>query len=132
MIYTFKQLDPTSRTDPHEDERDLEDLLDTVQPGWRDALVKRVFLPRIDAVGALPLAAQGGFAGRPGPEVPGIANLYLAGDWIGPEGFLSDTSAASGREVARQLLQVLKEEPHFPHRIEETANAEWTTAAERA
>ena len=64
-------------------------------------------LPRIEAVGALP-TATGGFAGRPGPEVPDIANLYLAGDWIGPEGFLPDASTASARQVARLVLSQTK------------------------
>jgi hypothetical protein len=44
----------------------LEDLLDVVRPGWRGALVKRQYLPRIEAVGTLPTAREGGFAGRPG------------------------------------------------------------------
>ena len=66
--------------------------------------MQRYFLPHITAAGALPLAASGGFAGRAGPAVPGLANLFLAGDWIGPEGFLVDASAASARRVA-QLVQ---------------------------
>jgi phytoene dehydrogenase-like protein len=103
LIYTFKQLDPARPTDPREDERDLEDLLDTAQPGWRDVLVRRQYLPRIEAVGALP-TASGGFSGRPDPRVPGLTNLYLAGDWIGPEGFLVDASMASARRVAQLLL----------------------------
>jgi hypothetical protein len=65
----------------------------------------RVFLPRIEAVGALPTAASGGFAGRPGVEVPHLAGLYLAGDWVGPEGFLADASLASAREAARLALR---------------------------
>jgi phytoene dehydrogenase-like protein len=64
LIYTFKQLDPARPTNPREDERDLEDLLDTAQPGWRDVLVKRQYLPRIEAAGTLPTAVSGGFAGR--------------------------------------------------------------------
>ena len=104
LIHTFKQLDPAQPTDPHADERDLEDLLDTVQPGWREVLVKRIYLPRIDALGMLPMAETGGYAGRPGPRVPGLANLYLAGDWIG-DGFLADASLGSARQVARLLLQ---------------------------
>jgi phytoene dehydrogenase-like protein len=104
LISTFKQLDPRQPTDPKQDELDLEDLLDTAQPGWRDVLVKRVFLPRIEAIGMLPTANGGGYAGRPGPRVPGIANLYLAGDWIG-EGFLSDASMGSARQVAHLILQ---------------------------
>jgi phytoene dehydrogenase-like protein len=105
LIYTFKQLDPRTPGDPREDERDLEGLLDAAQPGWRDVLVDRQYLPRIEAVGALPTAEGGGFAGRPGPRVPGIAGLYLAGDWVGPEGFLADASAASARSAARLVLE---------------------------
>jgi phytoene dehydrogenase-like protein len=104
LISTFKQLDPLHPTDPKQDEHELEELLDTAQPGWREALVKRVFLPRIEAIGMLPTANGGGYAGRPGSQVPGIANLYLAGDWIG-EGFLSDPSMASARHVAQSILQ---------------------------
>jgi phytoene dehydrogenase-like protein len=105
LIYTFKQLDPRTPGDAHEDERDLEGLLDAVQPGWRDVLVDRQYLPRIVAVGALPTAESGGFAGRPGPRVPDLENLYLAGDWVGPEGFLIDASVASARSAARLALE---------------------------
>jgi len=106
LVYTFKQREPgRAMADPREDERDLEGFLDRAQPGWRDLIVKRFFLPRIDAVGALPTAKRGGFEGRPGVLAASIPGLYLAGDWIGAEGFLSDASTASGREVARMLLR---------------------------
>lgn len=104
LISSFKQLDPTHPSDPKQDERELEDLLDAAQPSWRDLLVKRVFLPHIEAIGMLPTVHSGGYAGRPGPEVPGIANLYLAGDWIG-SGFLSDPSMGSARHVAQLILR---------------------------
>ncbi|GHO90942.1 dehydrogenase [Reticulibacter mediterranei] len=103
MVYTFKMLDPIHPSDPKQDERALEDLLDTVQPGWREVLVKRCFLPHIEAIGMLPTARGGGYAGRPKPVVPGIRNLYLAGDWIGA-GFLSDPSMGSARQVAQQII----------------------------
>jgi phytoene dehydrogenase-like protein len=105
LIIAFKQLDPRYPGDPREDERDLEDLLDAAQPGWRGMLIKRQYLPRIEAVGALPTAREGGFAGRPGPRVPGLDNIYLAADWVGPEGFLVDASMASARSSARLLLE---------------------------
>jgi hypothetical protein len=37
--------------------------------------------------------------------VPGIANLYLAGDWVGREGFLVDASMASARRAAQLASQ---------------------------
>lgn len=105
LIIAFKQLDPRYPGDPREDERDLEDLLEAAQPGWRGVLVRRQYLPRIEAVGTLPTAREGGFAGRPGPRVPGLDNLYLAGDWVGPEGFLLDASMASAHRVAQLMLE---------------------------
>jgi phytoene dehydrogenase-like protein len=105
LIISFKQLDPRHPGDPREDERDLEDLLDAAQPGWQAALVKRQYLPRIEAVGTLPTAREGGFSGRPGPRVTGLDNLYLAGDWVGPEGFLIDASMASARRAAELVLE---------------------------
>ena len=62
-------------------------------------------MPRIEAAGALPTAKHGGFAGRPGSQVSGVANLYLAGDWVGPEGFLVDASMASARKAAQMVSQ---------------------------
>jgi hypothetical protein len=52
----------------------------------------------------LPTVQSGGYAGRPGPQVPGLSNLYLVGDWIG-EGFLSDPSFGSARQVAQMVLR---------------------------
>jgi phytoene dehydrogenase-like protein len=68
-------------------------------------LVKRQYLPRIEAVGTLPTAREGGFSGRPGFRVTGLDNLYLAGDWVGPEGFLIDASMASARRAAEVVLE---------------------------
>jgi hypothetical protein len=34
-----------------------------------------------------------------------LDNLYLAGDWIGPEGFLVDASVASARRAAQLILE---------------------------
>jgi phytoene dehydrogenase-like protein len=118
LIISFKQLDPRHPGDPREDERDLEDLLDAAQPGWRAALVKRQYLPRIEAVGTLPTAREGGFSGRPGPRVTGLDNLYLAGDWVGPEGFLIDASMASARRAAELVL-----EDGWPSRVKMAAGS---------
>jgi len=105
LIHTIKQLDPARPGDPHQDERDLEEWLDQIQPGWRAVLVKRIFLPRIEAVSLLPTAQSGGLAGRPGVQVPGVSNLYLAGDWIGDAGYLADASLASARQAAHLLIR---------------------------
>lgn len=81
-------------------EQSLETTLDLVQPGWRAQVVTRRFLPGMVPASAVVRAADGGLAGRPGPQVDGIANCAVAGDWVGPEGCLADASLASAREAA--------------------------------
>jgi phytoene dehydrogenase-like protein len=111
LIHTFKQLDARQPSDPRQDEAELEDLLDTAQPGWRDQLVKRVFLPRLRASSLLPVASQGGLTGRPDVQHPDLTNLYLAGDWVGPVGFQVDASLASARRAAQAVLGQSEREP---------------------
>lgn len=84
-------------------ERELEALLDLIQPGWRDVIVERRFLPNMIVSHALVTAAAGGVAGRPGPVVPDVPNLYVVGDWVGPEGQLADASLASAKQAARLM-----------------------------
>ena len=68
-------------------------------------LVKRIYLPRIEAISLLPTVSSGGLTGRPGIQVLGVSNLYLAGDWIGNDGYLADASLVSARQVASLLIQ---------------------------
>jgi len=81
----------------------LEELADTVQPGWRGQVVFDRFLPRMVAVSAISTPASGGLAGR--PAVDQGDGLYLAGDWIGPEGWLVDSAIASGSAAAAAALR---------------------------
>jgi phytoene dehydrogenase-like protein len=53
---------------------------------------------------ALVTAAQDGTGGRPGPEVPGIPGLFVAGDWVGPSGILADAALASAEAAARMIV----------------------------
>ena len=61
------------------------------------------FLPRMVAVSAIPTPAGGGLAGRPGVERG--EGLYLAGDWVGGEGWLVDAAIASGASAAAAALR---------------------------
>jgi phytoene dehydrogenase-like protein len=86
------------------DERELEGLLDLTQPGWRDAVAQRRFLPTMNVVQAMPTAPRG-LAGRPGLAIDGAPNVYVAGDWVGPEGWLADAALASARRAAELALE---------------------------
>jgi phytoene dehydrogenase-like protein len=67
----------------------------------RDRVVAHRFLARMVVTGGIPIAARGGLAGRPGVRVPGVDGLFLAGDWVGPEGMLADAAVSSGAVAGR-------------------------------
>jgi phytoene dehydrogenase-like protein len=56
------------------------------------------FLPKMTVVTALP-AVGTGLAGRPPVAVGQTPGIFVAGDWAGPAGWLSDTSLASGEQA---------------------------------
>ena len=81
---------------------DLERIADTVHPGWRDHLIFERHLPRM-----VPVSAVASPEHRPRAELrPG---LFLAGDWVGPEGWLVDAALASGAAAAQAAIAARKE-----------------------
>lgn len=81
------------------DEQALEQALDRAQPGWRDRVIHRRFLPSMTVTNALVKAG----ASRPSP-VTSVRGLCVAGDWVGDEGILADAVFASARAAAMSVL----------------------------
>jgi phytoene dehydrogenase-like protein len=80
-------------------EGELEAWLDGLQPGWREVLVHKRYLPSMTVSNALVTP------GMTRPEVKTqIGGLYLAGDWVGGEGLLSDAALSSARAAAHAIL----------------------------
>jgi phytoene dehydrogenase-like protein len=86
-------------------ERQLENLMDTLQPGWRDQILARRYLPHMIVTQSHPDAAAGGLSGRPPVTVQSHPGVFLAGDWVGARGMLADAAAASAEEAAQQVLE---------------------------
>lgn len=63
-------------------------------------VVTERFLARMNVAYTVPTPSQGGLRGRPSIAVPGHDALFVAGDWVGPEGLLSDAAAASAVTAA--------------------------------
>ena len=105
LIQVAKYLEPNHRDSAETVERELEGALDLIQPRWRDVIVHQRFLPDMIVMNALPLASLGGTEGRPGPEVPGVQGLFIAGDWVGNEGLLVDAALASAKEAAGKIVE---------------------------
>lgn len=83
----------------------LELVLDRVQPGWRDQLATRRYLPRLTVCHAIPRADDGGQ--RVGWDLaamdPALRGGYLVGDWVGATGMLVDAVFASALAVAQGI-----------------------------
>ncbi|MFZ5469790.1 MAG: phytoene desaturase family protein [Myxococcota bacterium] len=77
---------------------ELEAFVDAVQPGWREHVMTRRFLPELVVTHAVPTPH-----GRPPVDAAGVSGLYLCGDWVGPEGMLADAALSSAAQVARRL-----------------------------
>ena len=101
MIHVMKY--GAGDADPRAEERELEGLLDLIQPGWRELTIERRFLPNMLVSHALPTAAAGGLTGRPQVAVPGADGVYVVGDWVGPTGMLADASMASAHQAAQAI-----------------------------
>lgn len=82
------------------DQAQLEALLDEMQPGWPEFVVHCRFLPSMVVSNALIPPAP---ATRPSAVTP-IHGLYVAGDWVGDVGLLSDAALASARDAAKAML----------------------------
>jgi len=102
LIHVAKYLGTSIEPKPREDQPELEELLDLMQPGWRQVLVKKRPLPSMVVSNALVTAATGGLAGRPDARI--ADNLYIVGDWVGEEGLLSNGSFASAKSAAQLIL----------------------------
>lgn len=88
-------------------EPELEALMDLAQPGWREQVVARRFLPSMLVAGGIESARAGGFAGRPPVQAVDVAGLLLAGDWVGADGHLAGASLASGRAAGQAAAQLV-------------------------
>ena len=76
--------------------RRFEWLLDRAQPGWRDHVVDERYGHRLVVAHGRPRPGHG-LAGRPPVAVPDLPGVFVAGDWVGPDGLLADAVFASGR-----------------------------------
>jgi glycine/D-amino acid oxidase-like deaminating enzyme len=94
----------------HAQREELERFTDLAMPGWRDHTAFTRFLPDIAVTHAVvtPATSSGRALdspeGRPGVDALGIADIALAGDWVGDAGMLVDAAVASALRAAASLL----------------------------
>ena len=98
---------PVGGTAPDGTRERLEALLDQALPGWRAQVVQARYLPDLTVTHDGCLVSAGGRRARPGPEMPGVPGLYVAGDWVGTRGTLSQASIASASAAATAVATSL-------------------------
>jgi len=97
-------------TDADSDRRSLDDHVGRLGVDTADIETSR-FQARLVVAGSTPRAADGGVPGRPRVTDSGQPGIYIAGDWVGPEGLLADAAIASGHQAAREALRNLEQAP---------------------
>lgn len=78
---------------------ELERFLDVLQPGWRAHLCARRYLPSIAVTHDYPRLGHRRASG----QVADVPGLFVAGDWVGPHGMLSDAAAESAEAAAAAI-----------------------------
>ena len=72
------------------------------------SIVEERSLHAMTTITAIPTAELGGMAGRPTVRDTGHRHVFLAGDWVGPDGHLADASLASARAAAMAAVDVVE------------------------
>ncbi|GIP40581.1 dehydrogenase [Paenibacillus sp. J31TS4] len=102
-------------TNSEKDLQDLEQTLDLVQPGWRDELVVKQYLPKITVCHDFMHLQR---EENPGPAVPEIKGLYVAGEWASHGELLVDAATASAKRAVQHILshEEMERRPYYEHR----------------
>jgi len=94
-------------TNPDKDLRELEGMLDVVQPGWREELIVKQYLPKMTVTHDFMHVNR---RVNPGPAVPEINGLYVAGDWASHGELLVDAATASAKRAVQHMLSLERKE----------------------
>lgn len=72
-----------------------------------DVLTSR-FLADMTVSSTIPMAGTGGLAGRPSITDSGTDRVFIAGDWVGHEGYMVEASFASGEAAGRAAARLVE------------------------
>ncbi|MBS4221965.1 phytoene desaturase family protein [Lederbergia citrea] len=103
VVSLVKYHNPMDQTiNPNAEKNQLESAMDLLHPDWRKEVVAQQFLPKITVVHDFPHVKR---KENPGPAIPQMKGIYIAGDWCGHEELLADAAVASGKRAGLQILK---------------------------
>lgn len=91
----------------HDDQEQLENTMELLHPNWKREVVAKQYLPKITVVHDFPHIDR---VEKPGPNIPEMPGVYVAGDWAGHDEILADLAVASGKRAALHILKQLESE----------------------
>ncbi|MEX0418267.1 phytoene desaturase family protein [Bacillus sp. C30] len=91
----------------HDDQEQLENTMELLHPNWKREVVAKQYLPKITVVHDF---SHIGRVENPGPNIPEMTGVYVAGDWAGHDEILADAAVASGKRAALHILKQLESE----------------------
>lgn len=101
LVHVLRYQEPGHSASPEQDRDELRQVAALV--GIENGRIEEErFLRRMVVCGGYPLATEGGLSTRPPVSVEDRPGLFVAGDWVGPTGFLTDAALASGVQAGRQ------------------------------
>jgi phytoene dehydrogenase-like protein len=101
-IARYMAPDEAVRTDAIEE---LETVADLAMPGWRRLEKRRQTLRGITVAHGVVRWDRP----RPGVVLPDAPGVFIAGDWVGDEGMISDAAASSATVAARAIVNMLEQ-----------------------
>jgi hypothetical protein len=103
VVHIARYMAPDEAVRPDAME-ELEAVADLAMPGWRKLEKKRQTLRGITVAHGVVRWDSA----RPGVVLPDAPGVFIAGDWVGEEGMISDASAASAVQAARAIVAMLE------------------------
>lgn len=101
ILHLFKYHQPNEHIDPQTINAELTNTLSKLQPGWKNALIAKRFIPNLVVNQRLP---------QVGDEkvIRELRNpmhhFYLAGDWLSTSYMLAEAAVESGKKAALQII----------------------------
>jgi protoporphyrinogen oxidase len=102
VVSLAKYHNPMEEINVNADKQQLESVMDLLHPGWRKEVVVQQFLPKLTVSHDFPHVKR---QENPGPSIPEMKGIFIAGDWAGHEEVLADAAVASGKRAAREILK---------------------------
>lgn len=104
VVHVMKYLRFNEIQEELEVKYELELFTSRLQPGWEKFVVYKRFLPRLIVSHGMLRAKKA----RPAPVVKEIPGLFIAGDWVGAEGMLTDASFTSAKQAAVSIIAMCR------------------------